>query len=54
MSGYMNVGAINGFPMYGSYANYAGLSNLYDSDLMGTSVFNGMMPFMPAFGGGVN
>ena len=56
MSGYMNVGAIGGFPMYNSYANYAGLSNLYDMDIMGStgSIFNGMMPFMPTFGGGMN
>ena len=53
MSGY--VGAIGGFPMYNSYANYAGLSNIYDMDMMGSSVFNGcMMPFMPTFGGGMN
>ena len=53
MSGY--VGAIGGFPMYNSYANYAGLSNIYDMDMMGSSVFNGcMMLLMPTFGGGMN
>ncbi len=50
----LNVGAIGGFPMYNNYANYTGLSNLYDMDIMGGSVFNGMMPFMPSFGGGMN
>ncbi len=56
MSDYMNVGAIGGFPLYNNYMNYAGLSNLYDMDIMGScgSVFNGMMPFMPSFGGGLN
>lgn len=56
MSGY-NVAAINGmYPMYNSYMNQSALSNMYDMDMgMYGSIFNGgMMPFMPAFGGGMN
>lgn len=54
MSDY-NVAALSGmYPMYNSYSNYVGLSGLYDMDLMGGSIFNGMMPFMPTFGGGMN
>ncbi len=58
MSGY-NVAAINGmYPMYNNYFNQAALSNLYDMDYgpmgMNGSLFGGMMPFMPSFGGGLN
>ena len=48
-----DVAAVGSLPMYNGWANYSGLSNLYDADLMGSSIFNGyMMPFMP--GGGIN
>ena len=48
-----DVAAVGSLPMYNGWANYSGLSNLYDTDLMGSSIFNGyMMPFMP--GGGIN
>ncbi len=51
-----SVSAINGmsYPLYNGYMNNNSLRNLYDMDMYGSIFTPGMMPYMPAFTGGMN